>query len=152
MTKEFLFSYIYIYVRILLFSYVWKHKVQYQLELLASKHIFGTGCFNDYVLIYIFWSHVGCSWWGGRKFGKSSRLSSGLITCFCSTFQEFHVVMDFITLSKICYVSLVLFIYSFLQIRLRDYGVLDFDAGDARRQPPVDTTWQQVLDTSICIL
>jgi nuclear pore complex protein Nup93 len=28
---------------------------------------------------------------------------------------------------------------------LRDYGVLDFDAGDARRQPPVDTTWQQVL-------
>ena len=60
--------------------------------------------------------------------------------------------MDFITLSKICYVSLVLFIYSFLQIRLRDYGVLDFDAGDARRQPPVDTTWQQVLDTSICIL
>lgn len=60
--------------------------------------------------------------------------------------------MDFITLSKIYYVSLVLFIYSFLQIRLRDYGVLDFDAGDARRQPPVDTTWQQVLDTSICIL
>lgn len=61
-------------------------------------------------------------------------------------------MMDFITLSKIYYVSLVLFIYSFLQIRLRDYGVLDFDAGDARRQPPVDTTWQQVLDTSICIL
>ena len=60
--------------------------------------------------------------------------------------------MDFITLSKIYYVSLVLFIYSFLQIRLRDYGVLDFDAGDARRQPPVDTTWQQVWDTSICIL
>ena len=61
-------------------------------------------------------------------------------------------MMDFITLSKIYYVSLVLFIYSFLQIRLRDYGVLDFDAGDARRQPPVDTTWQQVWDTSICIL
>ena len=61
-------------------------------------------------------------------------------------------MIDFITLSKIYYVSLVLFIYSFLQIRLRDYGVLDFDAGDARRQPPVDTTWQQVLDTSICIL
>lgn len=34
-----------------------------------------------------------------------------------------------------------------VQIRLRDYGALDFDAGDARRQPPVDTTWQQVLDT-----
>ena len=32
-----------------------------------------------------------------------------------------------------------------VQIRLRDYGVLDFDAGDTRRQPPVDTTWQQVL-------
>lgn len=29
-------------------------------------------------------------------------------------------------------------------MRLRDYGVLDFDAGDARRQPPIDTTWQQV--------
>ncbi|KAJ9548059.1 hypothetical protein OSB04_020602 [Centaurea solstitialis] len=34
-------------------------------------------------------------------------------------------------------------IHAFLRIRLRDYGVLDFDAGDARRQPPVDTTWQQ---------
>ncbi|PHT54222.1 Nuclear pore complex protein NUP93A [Capsicum baccatum] len=30
------------------------------------------------------------------------------------------------------------------QILLRDYGVLDFDAVDARRQPPVDTTWQQI--------
>jgi len=29
---------------------------------------------------------------------------------------------------------------------LRDYGVLDFDAGNARRLPLVDTTWQQVLD------
>ena len=38
------------------------------------------------------------------------------------------------------------------KIRLRDYGVLDFDAGDARRQPPVDTTWQQVLCSSILIL
>lgn len=26
--------------------------------------------------------------------------------------------------------------------------MLDFDAGDARRQPPVDTTWQQVILTS----
>ncbi|XP_050382539.1 nuclear pore complex protein NUP93A-like [Argentina anserina] len=33
---------------------------------------------------------------------------------------------------------------AFLRIRLRDYGVLDFDAIDARRQPPVDTTWQQI--------
>ncbi|KAJ7972191.1 Nuclear pore protein [Quillaja saponaria] len=33
---------------------------------------------------------------------------------------------------------------AFLRIRLRDYGVLDFDAGDERRQPPVDTTWQQI--------
>ncbi|PHT81037.1 Nuclear pore complex protein NUP93A [Capsicum annuum] len=30
------------------------------------------------------------------------------------------------------------------KILLRDYGVLDFDAVDARRQPPVDTTWQQI--------
>ncbi|XP_019457997.1 PREDICTED: nuclear pore complex protein NUP93A-like isoform X1 [Lupinus angustifolius] len=35
-------------------------------------------------------------------------------------------------------------IRAFLRIRLRDYGLLDFDAGDARRQPPVDTTWQQI--------
>ncbi|KAK2406591.1 nuclear pore complex protein NUP93A [Trifolium repens] len=35
-------------------------------------------------------------------------------------------------------------IRAFLRIRLRDYGVLDFDAGDAWRQPPVDTTWQQI--------
>ncbi|KAK4392476.1 Nuclear pore complex protein A [Sesamum angolense] len=35
-------------------------------------------------------------------------------------------------------------IHAFLRIRLRDYGVLDFDAGDVRRQPPIDTTWQQV--------
>jgi hypothetical protein len=36
--------------------------------------------------------------------------------------------------------------YLSVQIRLRDYGVLDFDAGDTHRQPPVDTTWQQVID------
>ncbi|KAL5719890.1 Nuclear pore complex protein nup93a [Ranunculus cassubicifolius] len=35
-------------------------------------------------------------------------------------------------------------IRAFLRVRLRDYGVLDFDAGDARRQPPIDTTWQQI--------
>lgn len=35
-------------------------------------------------------------------------------------------------------------IRAFLRIRLRDYGVLDFDASDTRRQPPVDTTWQQI--------
>ncbi|KAL4354042.1 hypothetical protein GQ457_06G024830 [Hibiscus cannabinus] len=33
---------------------------------------------------------------------------------------------------------------AFLRVRLRDYGLLDFDSGDARRQPPVDTTWQQI--------
>ncbi|CAL1371871.1 unnamed protein product [Linum trigynum] len=32
----------------------------------------------------------------------------------------------------------------FLRIRLRDYGILDFDSDDSRRQPPVDTTWQQI--------
>ncbi|CAO2822242.1 unnamed protein product [Amaranthus hypochondriacus] len=35
-------------------------------------------------------------------------------------------------------------IRAFLRIRLRDHGVLDFDAVDARRQPPLDTTWQQI--------
>ncbi|KAL0428532.1 UNVERIFIED_CONTAM: Nuclear pore complex protein A [Sesamum latifolium] len=35
-------------------------------------------------------------------------------------------------------------IRAFLRIRLRDYGVLDFDASDVRRQPPIDTTWQQI--------
>lgn len=35
-------------------------------------------------------------------------------------------------------------IRAFLRIRLRDYGVLDFDADDFRRQPPIDTTWQQI--------
>ncbi|XP_039128738.1 nuclear pore complex protein NUP93A-like [Dioscorea cayenensis subsp. rotundata] len=35
-------------------------------------------------------------------------------------------------------------IRAFLRVRLRDHGVLDFDSGDARRQPPVDTTWQQI--------
>ncbi|GMH20171.1 hypothetical protein Nepgr_022012 [Nepenthes gracilis] len=35
-------------------------------------------------------------------------------------------------------------IHAFLRVRLRDYGVLDFDAVDARRQPPIDTTWQQI--------
>ncbi|KAI3446491.1 hypothetical protein Pfo_031090 [Paulownia fortunei] len=35
-------------------------------------------------------------------------------------------------------------IRAFLRMRLRDYGVLDFDASDARRQPPIDTTWQQI--------
>ncbi|KQK21691.1 nuclear pore complex protein NUP93A [Brachypodium distachyon] len=35
-------------------------------------------------------------------------------------------------------------IRAFLRVRLRDHGVLDFDAIDLRRQPPVDTTWQQI--------
>ncbi|KAF7022022.1 hypothetical protein CFC21_034868 [Triticum aestivum] len=35
-------------------------------------------------------------------------------------------------------------IRAFLRVRLRDHGVLDFDASDLRRQPPVDTTWQQI--------
>ncbi|KAK6941793.1 Nucleoporin interacting component Nup93/Nic96, partial [Dillenia turbinata] len=35
-------------------------------------------------------------------------------------------------------------IRAFLRIRLRDYGVLDFDAADTHRQPPIDTTWQQI--------
>ncbi|KAL1569392.1 Nuclear pore complex protein nup93a [Salvia divinorum] len=35
-------------------------------------------------------------------------------------------------------------IRAFLRMRLREYGVLDFDAGEARRQPPIDTTWQQI--------
>ncbi|KAJ4842445.1 hypothetical protein Tsubulata_050953, partial [Turnera subulata] len=37
-------------------------------------------------------------------------------------------------------------IRAFLRICLRDYEVLDFDAGDTRRQPPVDTTWQQLTE------
>ncbi|RVW16570.1 Nuclear pore complex protein NUP93A [Vitis vinifera] len=43
-------------------------------------------------------------------------------------------------------------IHAFLRIRLRDYGVLDFDAGDARRQPPVDTTWQQLVNMLIHLI
>ncbi|VAI05443.1 unnamed protein product [Triticum turgidum subsp. durum] len=43
-------------------------------------------------------------------------------------------------------------IRAFLRVRLRDHGVLDFDASDLRRQPPVDTTWQQVYFAClICI-
>ncbi|CAN1787526.1 Nuclear pore complex protein NUP93A [Linum perenne] len=33
---------------------------------------------------------------------------------------------------------------AFLRIRLRDYGLLDFDSDNSHRQPPVDTTWQQI--------
>ncbi|XP_024178875.2 nuclear pore complex protein NUP93A [Rosa chinensis] len=36
-------------------------------------------------------------------------------------------------------------IRAFLRVHLKDYGVLDFDAGhDACSPPPVDTTWQQI--------
>lgn len=35
-------------------------------------------------------------------------------------------------------------IRAFLRVRLRDHGLLDFDASDVRRQPPIDTTWQQI--------
>ncbi|GJZ76888.1 nuclear pore complex protein NUP93A [Tanacetum coccineum] len=35
-------------------------------------------------------------------------------------------------------------IHAFLRIRLKDYGVLDFDAGDAHRKLAYDTTWQQI--------
>jgi len=42
------------------------------------------------------------------------------------------------------FVCISWFFFNTAQIRLRDYGSLDFDSVDARRQPPVDTTWQQV--------
>nr|XP_009384164.1 PREDICTED: nuclear pore complex protein NUP93A [Musa acuminata subsp. malaccensis] len=35
-------------------------------------------------------------------------------------------------------------IQAFLRVRLRDHGMLDFDTTDIRRQPPIDTTWQQI--------
>jgi nuclear pore complex protein Nup93 len=36
-------------------------------------------------------------------------------------------------------------IRAFLRVRLRDQGaILDFDATDLRRQPPLDTTWHQI--------
>ncbi|KAH9307979.1 hypothetical protein KI387_035890, partial [Taxus chinensis] len=35
-------------------------------------------------------------------------------------------------------------IRAFLRVRLRDHAVLDFDASDGRRHPPLDTTWQQI--------
>ncbi|KAI3910284.1 hypothetical protein MKW92_053943 [Papaver armeniacum] len=35
-------------------------------------------------------------------------------------------------------------IRAFLRIHLREYGVLDFDAKDACKQTPVDTTWEQI--------
>ncbi|KFK37007.1 hypothetical protein AALP_AA4G200200 [Arabis alpina] len=35
-------------------------------------------------------------------------------------------------------------IRAFLRIRLGEYGRLDFDPPDARSQPPIDTTWQQI--------
>lgn len=53
-----------------------------------------------------------------------------------------YVMLSFQILSCLVILSLS------VQIRLRDYGVLDFDAGDARRHPPVETTWQQVVNTS----
>ncbi|KAI3858198.1 hypothetical protein MKX03_037781, partial [Papaver bracteatum] len=37
-------------------------------------------------------------------------------------------------------------IRAFLRIRLREYGVLDFDANDAHMQPPVDTTWKHLVE------
>lgn len=36
-------------------------------------------------------------------------------------------------------------IRAFLRVRLRDYGVLDFDVQHLGRQPPVDTTWHQIF-------
>ncbi|KAJ7570302.1 hypothetical protein O6H91_01G114000 [Diphasiastrum complanatum] len=33
---------------------------------------------------------------------------------------------------------------AFLRVRLRDYGILDFDATEMHRQPPMDTTWHQI--------
>ncbi|GMH27278.1 hypothetical protein Nepgr_029121 [Nepenthes gracilis] len=39
--------------------------------------------------------------------------------------------------------------HAFLRMRLRDYGVLDFNTIDAQRQPPIDTTWQQILQNLI---
>ncbi|KAH7429847.1 hypothetical protein KP509_09G068400 [Ceratopteris richardii] len=37
-------------------------------------------------------------------------------------------------------------IRAFLRVRLRDHGVLDFDAQHLGRQPPLDTTWHQLAE------
>lgn len=73
----------------------------------------------------------------------------GFVHCHLSLL---HIILQaFALISKsIIFLSDLWLIFP--QIRLRDHGVLDFDAGDARRQPPVDTTWQQVVLISCLIL
>jgi hypothetical protein len=72
-----------------------------------------------------------------RRFGHSCGLVPSLMLfCnlyYCSWFG-----------ANIC-TPMHFFVHMTWQVRLRDQGVLDFDATDLRRQPPVDTTWQQVL-------
>ena len=87
---------------------------------------------------------LGCSWWIGWQSSKDSCISSGL-------FWVWWLICLFSALFK-SVTKCNFFICMNWQVRLRDHGVLDFDASDLRRQPPVDTTWQQVYFAClICI-
>jgi hypothetical protein len=85
----------------------------------------------------------GCSWWSCWESTKSSCISSGLLILLFNFLLAWTCSLTFFFYLK-SYFSCSS--YLSVQIRLRDYGVLDFDAGDTHRQPPVDTTWQQVID------
>ena len=71
-----------------------------------------------------------------RRFGRSCGLVPSLML-FCT------VAVGLVLIFAL-QVSNAFFVHMTWQVRLRDQGVLDFDATDLRRQPPVDTTWQQV--------
>lgn len=87
---------------------------------------------------------LGCSWWIGWQSSKDSCISSGLFWVWWLIFL-FSALFKSVTKCK-------LFICTNGQVRLRDHGVLDFDASDLRRQPPVDTTWQQVYFACLIVL
>jgi len=72
-----------------------------------------------------------------RRFGHSCGLVPSLML-FCT------IAVGLVLIFAL-QVSNAFFVHMTWQVRLRDQGVLDFDATDLRRQPPVDTTWQQVL-------
>lgn len=121
------------YIHLLICAYIVCVGILLCLKILQFSFILTLLMLKSSLILYFL---VGCPWWYRWKSAKSSGLPSGLFfTCSKNQKCLAYFISSCTLVLSFCY----------LQIRLRDYGVLDFDANDARRQPPVDTTWQQVL-------
>lgn len=117
---------------------------------LFSYHLCMPVYFN-FTILLIFWSHCRLHLVGLSETCKEFVPFFGFVAMLIINFWRRASYMLYYCSGYFCDVQYIWHFSISIQIRLRDYGVLDFDAGDARRQPPVDTTWQQVLNTNFIL-